>query len=85
MISTELNGRLGSQMFQYVITRIVALKHNYQFNIPVNGFQPINFFPNLDMGVSNFVEKLITLYPNYGKHYDPIYAYCHTYDELYDI
>lgn len=70
MISTKLNGRIGNQMFQYVITRIVALKHNYQFNIPVNGFLPINFFPNLDMGVPNFDENQVYI-ENNEQRYDP--------------
>ena len=34
MLTVELRGRLGNQMFQYALCRIIALKNNYNFCIP---------------------------------------------------
>lgn len=34
---------------------------------------------------STFVAKLIEKYPNYAKHIDPIYIYCHHFEGLYDV
>jgi hypothetical protein len=59
MISIVLNGRLGNQMFQYSICRIVAEKNNFNFYIPEKGSKSTegvhlkNYFPNLDMGIKD--------------------------------
>ena len=54
MITPFLRGRLGNQMFQYAITRIIAEKNNYNFYIPKekngNG-QNISDYFNLETGV----------------------------------
>lgn len=55
MISVFLSGRLGNQMFQYSICRVVAEKNNYDFHIPRTGSQGHHikdFFPNLYMGLN---------------------------------
>ena len=57
MISIFLNGRMGNQMFQYAVCRIVAHKNGYNFYIPENGEPSTegihikNIFKNLDLGV----------------------------------
>lgn len=59
MISVLLSGRLGNQMFQYAICRIVAEKNNYNFYIPEKGTPSTegvhikNYFPNLEMGIKD--------------------------------
>lgn len=56
MISVLLNGRLGNQMFQYAICRIVAEKNKYNFYIPEKGSDSTegvhikNYFPKLELG-----------------------------------
>ena len=62
MIQCSLGGRLGNQMFQYSIARIIAERNGYNFYIPPIGEGPLpcdgepyhhiaKFFPNLDMGL----------------------------------
>jgi hypothetical protein len=57
MISTDLIGRMGNQMFQYSICRLIADKNGYNFHIPTNGEESCEghhlskFFPNIDLGV----------------------------------
>ena len=34
MISTDLIGRMGNQMFQYSICRLIADQNGYNFHIP---------------------------------------------------
>lgn len=56
MITIDLIGRLGNQMFQYAVCRTVAEKKGYQFHIPKannNHGQNISNYFNLDMGVSS--------------------------------
>lgn len=59
MISVKLAGRLGNQMFQYVICRTIANSSGYNFFIsdslnPSNeGHHIKNYFNNLDIGVSD--------------------------------
>jgi len=56
MISVFLNGRLGNQMFQYTICRIIAHINNYKFHIPrvgepsTEGIKLIDYFPTIDLG-----------------------------------
>jgi hypothetical protein len=56
MISISLKGRLGNQIFQYVICRLIALRNNYNFCIEetgepsTEGVHIKNFFENLDLG-----------------------------------
>jgi len=56
MITVELRGRLGNQMFQYGITRIIAEKNNYNFYLTKekngNG-QNISDYFDLDMGIND--------------------------------
>ncbi len=53
MITIKLSGRLGNQMFQYCICRIIAQKNGYNFYIPKkendHGQNILNYF-NLDAG-----------------------------------
>jgi hypothetical protein len=59
MISVNLKGRLGNQIFQYSVCRIVAYKNNFNFHIPeigepsTEGIHIKNFFDNLNMGVED--------------------------------
>lgn len=56
MISVFLNGRLGNQMFQYTICRIIAHINNYKFHIPrigepsTEGIKLIDYFPEINLG-----------------------------------
>ena len=56
MISIFLNGRLGNQMFQYAICRIIAHINNYKFYIPrtgepsTEGIKLKDYFPSRDLG-----------------------------------
>jgi hypothetical protein len=56
MITPFLRGRLGNQMFQYSITRIIAEKNGYNFYIPKekngNG-QNISDYFDLDIGMQD--------------------------------
>lgn len=53
MITIYLDGRLGNQMFQYSVCRIIAEKNNYNFFIP-NGTIPDNDNPHVWLGESLF-------------------------------
>lgn len=56
MITIELNGRLGNQIFQYAICRLIAHRNGYNFYIPnegqssTEGIHIKNVFDNLDLG-----------------------------------
>ena len=54
MITVELRGRLGNQMFQYALCRLIALKNNYNFWISdtpgANGIHILKHF-KLDAGI----------------------------------
>ena len=56
MITVELNGRMGNQMFQYTVCRIAALKNNFNFHIPsigqpsTEGIHIKDIFTDLDLG-----------------------------------
>jgi hypothetical protein len=50
MISVFLDGRLGNQMFQYAVCRIVAEKNGYSFFIPNGKYDNENDNPHLWMG-----------------------------------
>lgn len=61
MIHGSFGGRMGNQMFQYAIARIIAEKNGYKFYLPNVGEPPFphpedpnhhlyNYFPNLDRG-----------------------------------
>ena len=73
MITAELKGRLGNQMFQYGITRIIAEKNGYNFYLTrdknLNG-QNISDYFNLDMG-SIDGETHNRYNENYNQVYDP--------------
>ena len=47
MISVYLNGRLGNQIFQYVMTRILSEKLHLNFWIPKNKEESIEFYSNI--------------------------------------
>jgi hypothetical protein len=59
MIKVELNGRLGNQMFQYSICRLIAHKNGFNFCIPSEGNPSTNkvhiknVFDNLDLGIED--------------------------------
>lgn len=56
MITIDLIGRLGNQLFQYAVCRTVAEKNGYQFYIPKNKNdhgQNISDFFNLEMGLDD--------------------------------
>jgi hypothetical protein len=59
MISVKLKGRLGNQIFQYSVCRMVAYKNNFNFYIPekgepsTEGIHIKNFFDNLDTGIED--------------------------------
>ncbi len=73
MITPFLRGRLGNQMFQYAITRIIAEKNNYNFYLPKekngNG-QNISEYFDLDTGVID--GNILRRYEeNPDQNYDP--------------
>lgn len=49
MITTELKGRLGNHLFQYVTCRVVADSKNYSYSIPRNWLGS-KLFKNADLG-----------------------------------
>jgi hypothetical protein len=59
MITVELNGRLGNQMFQYSICRLIANKNRINFAIPemgqpsTEGIHIKDVFENLDLGLTD--------------------------------
>lgn len=84
MISVTLRGRLGNQMFQYVVCRIVAENNNYEwsiiegdseeklyFNMPPEKFKWLGSkLFNLDMGVK--YPKIENIYKEKkNQKYDP--------------
>lgn len=73
MISVELRGRLGNQMFQYGITRVIAEKNNYNFYLTKekngNG-QNISDYFDLDMGINDGLIQH-RYYENSNQVYDP--------------
>ncbi len=58
MISIKLRGRLGNQIFQYAVCRLIAYKNNYNFYIhevgepSTEGTHLKNFFENLEIGIN---------------------------------
>ena len=61
MIEANLGGRLGNQMFQYSVARIIAEKNGYNFFVPDPKNPPYpypddpshhisNFFPDIELG-----------------------------------
>lgn len=59
MISISLKGRLGNQIFQYTICRLIAHINGYNFYIPEKGEPSTegthlkNFFENLNLGLKD--------------------------------
>ena len=57
MITTDLVGRMGNQMFQYTMCRLIADENGFNFHIPKDGdvscegHHLSNFFPNIELGV----------------------------------
>lgn len=57
MISVYLNGRLGNQLFQYSLCRLISYKNGYKYHIPRIGEPSTekqhisNYFENLDLGI----------------------------------
>lgn len=46
----------------------------------------VRWVDNYDYGEDGvFIDNLIKNYPNYGKHDDPLYVYCHHYLGRYDV
>lgn len=63
----------GQEMYS---TMMVSHKNNLD----------VKWMDTYDIGEDGvFVENLIKKYPNYGKHCDPIYVYCHHYLGWYDV
>lgn len=52
MISIELMGRLGNQMFQYAVCRTIAERNGYDYHIPrgKGHGQNLSDYFDLDMG-----------------------------------
>jgi hypothetical protein len=71
MISAEFKGRLGNQMFQYSVARVIAEKNGYNFYLRKeknsNG-QNISDYFDLDMGVFDG-----PISNTYGENHDQIY------------
>lgn len=63
MIQAKLSGRMGNQMFQYSICRLVAEKKGYNFYIPgigdpelsdsTEGHHLAKYFPNINLGIKD--------------------------------
>lgn len=57
MITIQLNGRMGNQMFQYAICRLIAHKNGFNFSVPevgqpsTEGIHIKDIFENLDLGI----------------------------------
>jgi hypothetical protein len=57
MITTDLIGRMGNQMYQYALCRLIAEKNSFNFFIPptggasCEGHHLSKFFPNIELGV----------------------------------
>jgi len=81
MIHGSFGGRLGNQMFQYAIARIVAEKNGYEFYLPQVNELPhphpedpshhiFNFFPNLERGkIDGNLQYIYNENP--GQYFDP--------------
>lgn len=73
MITVELKGRLGNQMFQYGISRLIAEKNNYNFYLTKekngNG-QNISDYFDLDMGINDGLIQH-RYHENSNQVYDP--------------
>lgn len=73
MITIELRGRLGNQMFQYSIARLIAEKNGYNFYLTKEknqNKQNISDYFNLDMGNADGLIRNIYI-ENSDQIYDP--------------
>lgn len=65
MISVYLNGRLGNQIFQYVMTRILSEKSQTNFWIPKNKEDSIEFYSNISKKFNHNLELPVEDNPHY--------------------
>jgi len=65
MISVYLNGRLGNQIFQYVMTRILSEKLHLNFWIPKNKEESIEFYSNISKKFNRYLELPVETNPHY--------------------
>lgn len=73
MLTVELRGRLGNQMFQYAICRTVAEKNNYNFYVSKekNGTgQNISDFFDLEMGKIDYTHINFYFIEKQNQEYD---------------
>lgn len=49
MITVKFKGRLGNNMFQYALCRLIALKNNYNYFIPEDNTRCSDFFKYFDV------------------------------------
>jgi len=75
MISIYLDGRLGNQMFQYTIVRLIAEKNNYKFFIPNGKYHENDGNPHVWMG-----ENIFDCY--LGENNNPVLTY--TYNDSHN-
>ena len=52
MIKAIFNGRLGNNLYQYALLRILAETKNFKFNVNKGSFHPIRIYPDLYLGES---------------------------------
>jgi hypothetical protein len=74
MITPELIGRLGNQMFQYAVARIIAEKNGYNFYISKDKSahdQNISEFFNLDMGIDDGNQHTVYQQDSMIQKFDP--------------
>ena len=59
MITINMKGQLGNQIVQYIVCRLTANIHNYEFSLD-KGPSPVlllDIFEDLDIGINNFHVK----------------------------
>ncbi len=81
MIQVKLSGRVGNQMYQYCIARIVAMRNGYNFYIPpkgssencgsTEGYHLVDLFPNIDLGVKDAHIERFYEEDHRSQKYDP--------------
>jgi hypothetical protein len=58
MITTELKGRLGNHLFQYVMCRVISDIKNYDYSIPRN-WLGLKLFKNADLGKDYIKQNIV--------------------------
>lgn len=81
MIECKLGGRMGNQLFQYSVCRIIAEKNGYNFYVPrlgdpsicasTEGHHLLNFFPDLNLGINDGCIKYKFSEDHTSQKYDP--------------